>query len=390
MEGLFFYFFIYLNKSCGCGEEGLFMALKKPMIENMPLFYQEVFSAWAEFVVNVGYECDNINQVHHQPIFLNPKIRLGGKMLYNRLFMRAGVRKVKDMAYEYVKGFLPNRAIYDCVLGWDDEIEKSKVDRECENIKTSLPENWVERIERETVKVGDWGIPEMYIVENEKKKYLSEINVKMIYKMLVKKEIKLPASEAVWPKLFPDLNVKTIWENLSVKYNGLDCENLDFKLRHNRIYTNVVIHQINKNVNRECDLCETEPETLMHIFFECKELEMFHGKLKKLIKDGMGKDVTGNEWKKIFLFGECVNHKDKRVNLWNFILSHARYAIWVRRNLAYFEKKKVDVIEMFKTVVRKNVYLMWKYLSKEEFEKAFVEGCGLICIDKKEGLSLKF
>ncbi len=47
-------------------------------------------------------------------------------MLYNRLFMRAGVRKVKDLAYEYVKGFLPNRAIYDCVVGWDDEIEKAK------------------------------------------------------------------------------------------------------------------------------------------------------------------------------------------------------------------------------------------------------------------------
>lgn len=91
--------------------------------------------------------------------------------------------------------------------------------------------------------------------------------MKMIYKIMLKKEIKLLASEAVWPKLFSDLNVKTIWKNLSVKYNGLDCENLDFKLSHNRIYTKVEIHQINKNVNRECAICETEPETLMHIFF---------------------------------------------------------------------------------------------------------------------------
>ncbi len=29
---------------------------KKPMIGKMPLFYQEVFTAWAEFVVNVNYE----------------------------------------------------------------------------------------------------------------------------------------------------------------------------------------------------------------------------------------------------------------------------------------------------------------------------------------------
>lgn len=380
----------YLNKSGGCAEEGLFMALKKPMMENIPLFYQEVFSAWAEFVVNVEYKCENINQVHNQPIFLNPKIRFGGKMLYNRLYMRAGVRKVKDMTYEYVKGFMPNRAIYDCVVGWDNEIEKSKVDCVCENIKTSLPRKWVEMIERETVKVGNWGIPEMYIVKNEEEKFLSKITVKTIYKIMVKKEIKIPTSEAIWPKLFQDMNVKTIWENLNVRYNGLECENLDFNLRHNRIYTKVVIHQINKNVNRMCDVCETELETLMHIFCDCKELDMFHGKLTKIIKDDWGKDVEENEWKKMLLFGECMNYKDEKVNLCNFILSHARYAIWVRRNTAYFEKKKVDVSAMFKTVVRKNVYTMWKYLSKDVFEKAFVKGCGLIRADQKEGLSIEF
>ncbi len=271
----------YLEKSGGCGEEGIFMSLKKPMCENIPLFYQEVFSAWAEFLIDVGYECENINQIHNQPIFLNPKIRMKGKMFYNRLYMKAGVRQVKDMAYEYVKGFLPNRAIYDYVVEWDDEIAESKVDSVCENIKTSFPRKWVEMIENETARPGNWGMPEMFIIKNGEKKYLKEITTKMVYQIFVKREIKLPASEAVWPKLFPGFNVKTIWENLGVKYNGLDCENLDFKLRHNRIYTKVVIHQINKSVNRECDVCKIDPETLMHIFFECKELDVFHGKLKK-------------------------------------------------------------------------------------------------------------
>jgi len=103
----------------------------------------------------------------------------------------------------------------------------------------------------------------------------------------------------------------------------------------------------------------------MHIFFECKELDGFHDKMKKMVKDDWGKDVTGNEWKKLFLFGVSTNCKDPGVNLCNFILSHARYAIWARRNLAYFEGRKVDVSVMFKSVVRRNVYLMWKYLSKD-------------------------
>lgn len=51
----------YLKEGGGCGEGGVFMVLKKPMIKKLPLFYQEVFTAWSEFVVNVNYECENIN-----------------------------------------------------------------------------------------------------------------------------------------------------------------------------------------------------------------------------------------------------------------------------------------------------------------------------------------
>ncbi len=86
-----------------------------------------------------------------------------------------------------------------------------------------------------------------------------------------------------------------------------------------------------------------------------------------MIKDYWGKDGKGNEWRKLFLFGECNNCKDTKVNLSNYILSHARYAIWARRNLAYFEGGKVDIIVMFKTVMRENIFLLWKYLDMDVF-----------------------
>lgn len=380
----------FLSKSSGCGEEGIFMALKSTMIENVPPFYKEVFCAWAELLQNVEYECQNINQIHKQPIFLNTKIRMKRRMFYNRLYMKAGIRQVKDIVYEYVGGFLPNRAVYDSVVEWDDEIGESQVDTMCENIKISLPKSWVERIQEETVKPGYWGMPEMYIVINGKEKSLSDVTTKMVYKILLKKELKGPASEAVWSKLFPGFDVKTIWKNLSVKYNAIECENLDFKLRHNRIYTKMVIHQINREENRECDVCLTDVETLMHMFFECKKLDIFHDKLKNFFKNDFGKDVKEEEWKKLFLFGECVNKKDMRGNLCNFILSNARYAIWIRRNLAFHEGRIVDVNGIFRSVMRKNVYSMWKYLVKEEFEKAFTSDCRLICIKEKKELSINF
>lgn len=50
----------------------------------------------------------------------------------------------------------------------------------------------------------------------------------------------------------------------------------------------------------------------------------------------------------------------------------------------------MDVSVMFKSVVRKNVHLMWKYLSKDAYEKAFIKGCRLICVEDKGGLIIKF
>lgn len=35
------------------------MAMKKLMYGKMPLFYQEVLSAWAEVIENIQFECEN-------------------------------------------------------------------------------------------------------------------------------------------------------------------------------------------------------------------------------------------------------------------------------------------------------------------------------------------
>ncbi len=62
-----------------------------------------------------------------------------------------------------------------------------------------------------------------------------------------------------------DLDVKKIWSNLNIKYNSIECENNDFLIRHNRIYTNVVLNKINNEVNVMCVIMAMRVFTL---FFE--------------------------------------------------------------------------------------------------------------------------
>ncbi len=102
------------------------------------------------------------------------------------------------------------------------------------------------------------------------------MSVKKVYGLLIKDKIKEPAAEKVWCKVFEDLDVKKIWSNMNVRYNSIECENNDFLIRHNRIYTNVVLNKINNNVNVcMCDVCDSGHETFLHYFLECIALKVF-------------------------------------------------------------------------------------------------------------------
>lgn len=381
----------YINKSSGCGENGLLMSMNKTMVENMPDFYKEVFSAWGEFLPHVDFECKNIDVLVHQPLFLNNKIKYGGRMLYEKTFMSAGIRQIKDLVYEYVPGFLPAQGIIDCLTEWNDEIRPRTVINTFERIKNSLPKCWVEMIKSKSTGKKEVTFPELGFGEGEQKRSLSLVVTKTIYRTMLEKGIKAPASENVWPNLIPGIDVKAIWKNLNVKYNTIECEDLDFKLRHNRIYNNMVLHQINREVKRECDVCCVQPESLIHMFIGCEELEDFQRRLKDFLQKNWGKAfIDAQVWKMLMLFGTCKKSKVENVNLLNYVMSHARLAVWLRRNMAHFEGKKVKVWAFFETIVRKSITLVYEHVDRLSFYKFFVKGSGFVKRKENGGLELNF
>ena len=185
--------------------------------------------------------------------------------------------------------------------------------------------------------------------------------------------------------------MKAIWRNRNVKYNSIECEDLDFKLRHNRIYNNVVLHQIDKNIKRECDVCCLEPESLMHMFVDCKELKVFQGKLKEFLQKNWESHLLDSEdWKMLLLFGTCKKSKAENINLLNYVLSHARLAVWFRRNMAHFEGKRAEVWAHFEAVMRKSIVLVYKHMDRVSFDKYFVKGSRFILRNGSDKLDFNF
>ena len=138
-----------INKCGGCGESGVYMVLKKGMMDGATEIYKEMLGAWGEFVRGVKYECKNVRQVWEQPVFLNPKILAEGETIFNRVIWRAGIRKVRDMVYEYIPGFMGAQVIVDEVRGNGDEIWLGTAKGVIEKVKKAMPKEWMGMIERE-------------------------------------------------------------------------------------------------------------------------------------------------------------------------------------------------------------------------------------------------
>ena len=367
-----------INKTGGCGESGVYMKMKKGMLDGVTDYYKEMLGAWGEFLSFVKYECKNVKQVWEQPAFLNPKITVEGETIFNRVIWRAGIRKVRDMVYEYTPGFMRAQVIVDEVRGNGDEIWPGTAEGVIEKIKKAMPKEWMEMIERENVNGGEDEI-DMYVGEGECKLSLKDVKTRMIYECMREKELRRPAAEKVWVKVMNNMDAKQIWTNLRVKWNTTECEHFDYMLRHNRIYNNLIKSKFDREVGKECDVCEVGVETCMHEFVECGELRVYFGKIRELINRCWEGDFVGrSEWKKLWLFGVVERKRGCNVNLLNYVLSHARYAVKLRRNTAQYERRKCDVWNVFKNLTERDVKVMHSYIGKDDFQKGFVDGSTFI------------
>ena len=381
-----------IHRCGGCGESGVFIQMKRGMLGDVSEFHKEMLVAWGEFVCKIKYECKNVQQVWQQPIFMNPQIMHEGETMYNRIIWKVGIRTIRDVVYEYVPGFMRAQAIVDVVREREEEMWLGTAEGIMEKIKNGMPREWKSMIENESgPSVG--GEVEMYVKEGEKRVCVLSMKTKTIYECLRGKEGKRPAGEKVWEKVMgeSDMDVRKIWMNLRVKWNNVECENFDFLLRHNRVFNNLVISKFDVKVRKECDVCEVAVETCMHEFFECAGLRVYFEKIKELInRCWKGEWVKKMEWRELWLFGVNGKMDDCNVALLNYVLSHARYAVKLRRNLAHYERKTADVWGVFQCMMKRDVSTLYSYVSMGDFHRSFVVGSTFIIIGEDKKLIFDF
>ena len=280
----------YIDEVGGIGDYGWYMGFKQTMTVGIPEIYREVLEAWRRFLPKVQYDCDGLNMFVNLPLFLNEKFKHNEKTLYKPKFIEGGIRQVKDLIYEVIPGFLRDNCIFDSVCEIDGMEDRDKVKKIHDRIKSSIPGEWAGLIESECVSRQEVRIPELYVKVEGGKCGMERMSVKKVYDWLIGDVFKEPAAVKVWKRVFVNWEVEDIWANCNIKYNSIECENNDFLIKHNRIYTNVVLNKINNEVNVICDVCNSGHESFSHYFLDCGELVDFFVFLKALIRESWSEE----------------------------------------------------------------------------------------------------
>lgn len=191
-----------------------------------------------------------------------------------------------------------------------------------------------------------------------------------VYNKLVGDNIKRPAALSMWVIELGEEKAGRLWKHCNLKYNHLEWKDLDFRIRHNVIYSKSVLHKIDKEVDKVCAVCKQEDETLMHLFFNCIELRKMYELLGNIFHRKWGTKVKWKDWKWVYFVvlnkEQSESHAD--VHLMNILICAAKYATWLRRNLALFEKKIVNVITIFKNILEVYKKTLSYYLEDEIFK----------------------
>ena len=159
----------------------------------------------------------------------------------------------------------------------------------------SIASNWKES------KLGNPTNQEVYnsvlrdgetIIINNVAMEIKTIKIRHIYKHLIGRKVKEPSSKFYFNRNF-DLEEDFLWDKVyTLPYNTTiesTTRVFQYKILNNILYLNKRLHRMKLAESPLCGLCKLYPETISHLFFECK------------VSSQLWKEIQGEFYPYVFL-----------------------------------------------------------------------------------------
>jgi len=373
-----------------------YIYLHLPRIRLMKLskIHQEMFVAWNEIKDNIEYKMSYMN-ILEQPLFYNPKITYKAESLYFKSFIEAGIVRLKDITYEVIPGFLRMSAIKEIVMDKCSDISEKTIETAYIIIKHSIPIEWFQMIEKNSVVKAQVQNPICIVSMNGECWPLALCRTNFLYRVLLSKILQPPISRIYWKELFPDFDISKYATVCHLKVKFPDMINLDFRILHNIIYTNKTLAKIGILDNEMCTYCNNCVEDMKHLFLNCKRVKQFISFLQyhteNMLRLMPNNYMNTLNWEELVLLGCCNTNNNFNFYFLNFFMSQARLCIFKTRGLFLKTGKHIDPIFYFKHCLERNIRYMLSFYTTckklENFEKYVLH---LNCLVKQRNNSLEF
>lgn len=361
----------------------------REVTEGLPGFYREVLEAWDKFLPHLRPDVEYKEQVLQIPFLHSPFFPHKGRPMMSRALRLAGRTSLGSVCGGHGGLTFDLAKTVAALRGGGGAFKRQQVAELGMSIQAGIGAAWKGLKQRGREVRGD--AVGFLLCQGGREVPVGQLKTKVIYSILVSKLTKRPASEPHWAALFPGRDPTTIWGNLRVPFMPHTVFNTNFKLRHRRYYTCIVLHQIHKlQHSRLCAVCGVGEEDFAHLCLECPELAVYRGYIRQLLvgRCGVGEGLL-KEWDWVWLFGLPRQGGGPKAMQANTVLALARHAVVLRRNLAVFERKIVAVRALFRNLLRAHLGLL--HVCKEGwFREAFLLRTSLVELEGNGKLRFLF
>ena len=179
---------------------------------------------------------------------------------------------------------------------------------------------------------------------------------KDFYKIFMQYEAAEPICKEIWSKKINFYINEKIWQNIfkacikSVIDNDLVW--FQYKILFNILDTNEYLYKIKISNSNLCRLCGECPETILHLFAQCKEVQDLWQNLNSWIRNKLSIHIDLLDSRKI------LGYEDYDTHFWplNFILTNVRnYIFWCSKynfkiNIYFLQKRLESKFKEQKTL----------------------------------------
>ena len=215
---------------------------------------------------------------------------------------------------------------------------------------------------------------------------LKGTTTKVIYSLLLD-------SQDYVPKIVeknPTVEFKFVFRNVFDKFIDRFSRDVMFKIVHNILPTNSLMYSFNVYKSNKCTFCASCPETIRHLFFECREVTP----LLLLVKNWIFSISTGLislSFEHLLFQNINVNSKVVKSLILLLIGLYCK-SVWLKRNEKKFDRKHVlsnDIFMFFLYQIRLRILADFERFSEVKFSEFWCEN-GMFCRIEDETLVITF